>query len=142
MSCAVRVVAAADSTSGAQSGSSAGLDFGAALRAMYAHYGFSMTHREALWTHFVAGPVQTATPQLAGNWDMMAGIGDLQTQIYEATRGLRALTFQIQSDSSPEVPTDIRILAERAVVRLRERENENIDEWAKRLARDIGDAHD
>lgn len=141
MSCAVRVVPAADSTSGAQNDSSAGIDFGAAVCALYAQYGFSMTYR-AQGTHSVGGPLQTATPQLGGNWDMMAGIGDFQVQLREATKGLRGLTFQIQSDSSPEVSKEIRYLAERAVVRLRERENENVDEWAKRLGRDLGNAHD
>jgi len=60
----------------------------------------------------------------------------------DAAAGLRGLTDQLRRGIIPDTATSVRGLAKRVVRGLEEAREENIDDWARRLAEDVADADD
>ncbi len=60
----------------------------------------------------------------------------------DAAAGLRGLTDQLRRGIIPDTAPSVRDLANRVVQRLEEVREENIDDWARRLAEDVADADD
>jgi hypothetical protein len=60
----------------------------------------------------------------------------------DLTAGLRLLTEQLRDGTLPEMTPEIRALADRALQRLDERKDEDVEAWAWRLAKDVADATD
>jgi hypothetical protein len=49
---------------------------------------------------------------------------------------------QLERDEPVEMSPEMRALADRALQRMEERRDEDIEQWAERLARDVADAKD
>jgi hypothetical protein len=60
----------------------------------------------------------------------------------DAAAGLRGLTDQLRRGIIPDTAPSVRDLANRVVRGLEEMREENVDDWARRLAEDVADADD
>lgn len=60
----------------------------------------------------------------------------------DLTAGLEKLIEQLHTNTLPEMSEELKALATEVLRRIEERKDENIEEWAMRLAKDVADAND
>src|SRR5207244_2277277 len=65
----------------------------------------------------------------------------LDAEVEEALRGLRAFIAQLRGGVVPDAPEPVQELAERVARSAREKPAD-VDDWARRLAGDVADATD
>jgi len=89
-----------------------------------------------------SGPLPPAAPSLDTILPGGFGIAEPRDPVSSFVEPLRRLTDQLQRKRPFEAPAEVSVLAELALRRLRERRDEDIDQWARRLIDGLPDADD
>jgi len=89
-----------------------------------------------------SGQLPPAAPTLSTILPGGVGIAEPRDPVSSFVEPLRRLTDQLLHKRPFEAPAKVSVLAELALLRLRERRDEDIDQWARRLIDGLPDADD